>query len=1022
MTLEDFFTLTEMKEGLTVPSRVRELVTVMQKEKDCVVKNIGDATRQWAAVASTIAATENKECLDLFIQLDGLWFFDRWLKDAQKFNNDTNDGFIEESITALLRALEKLQIDKERSMSSGIWITVNNLLNHNCSQIQDKAKALFHGWKEGMFSDKICESVQGIGEFHDGVLSCKSGRTECAVDFHPAKGSSDGDNNAAEPTSDDSLLSRGSIQPEKAEDVPAQPLINKIPSNTILDNKDAEDRLPGPSVTSVTSISIQESASLKETLSSSEGNSSTDIQKFSVSMQQNAEHVPDSQRQLSSIQGKLVASAKVEPGAISASGDATIAQENAEPTLQNNADVKEGDFCLIPSVICDGEISTTSAPKVGTDDVEATHHFTMQLPKSTTKDGLCFLDGLQDLSGTESRSEKPNELGSPLSQMKALGIADNGMEDSDDDKGLCSDGDEELRNGSDFSRPVTDRQIPILIDVKKSDIELEYGIIDALEVARQVAQEVEREVVDYREPSCSSSSGKIMKHGVRQAGSSDSVSEKPELHSAFPTDEMVSRQSQHAEANAVGEGCSINSDNLDAPAENGVQELESSQVTELAKEQDVNAEKCLCDFDLNQEVTSDDVEHPAHSTLTPVSVVSASRPAAASGSPAAPLQFEGTLGWKGSAATSAFHPASPHKTSDSDKTLETGSSKTSKQSQDCLDIDLNVAGGGDEKVIGIILDRQNPVSSGLQSGESSLELGPRRSDRPSLDLNRVSDDDDAPPSDLRMEGRLYNPQNGHRSPSPASSSSAMQPPMRNIDLNDRPLIANELSDLGLYHGNFSQIPSSHGGSRPAGPVISIMGKRVEVGHRVDAGRKDWIPQMLSSPNSKLPEPAIDANVMRMGNVFGMVPSASYTNSPAFGYNGFASAPHMSITSAMYGPGSSIPYLVDSRGAPVVPQIMGSASAISPYPQPPFALNTTVAPLGLGGVGSSRPNFDLNTGFSIDGGSMGGSRQLFMPSQGRSLETNSQHSSSTMVGGKRKEPDVGWEPYWLQNKHPQGPWR
>ena len=71
MTLEDFFTLTEMKDGLTAPSRVQELVSVMQKEKDSEVKNAADATRQWASVASTIAATENKDCLDLFIQLDG---------------------------------------------------------------------------------------------------------------------------------------------------------------------------------------------------------------------------------------------------------------------------------------------------------------------------------------------------------------------------------------------------------------------------------------------------------------------------------------------------------------------------------------------------------------------------------------------------------------------------------------------------------------------------------------------------------------------------------------------------------------------------------------------------------------------------------------------------------------------------------------------------------------------------------------------------------------------------------------
>lgn len=67
MTLDDFFTLTEMNNGLTAPSRVRELMAIMQKERDCIAKNAADSTRQWSAVANVIAATENKDCLDLFL-------------------------------------------------------------------------------------------------------------------------------------------------------------------------------------------------------------------------------------------------------------------------------------------------------------------------------------------------------------------------------------------------------------------------------------------------------------------------------------------------------------------------------------------------------------------------------------------------------------------------------------------------------------------------------------------------------------------------------------------------------------------------------------------------------------------------------------------------------------------------------------------------------------------------------------------------------------------------------------------
>jgi hypothetical protein len=74
-------------------------------------------------------------------------------------------------------------------------------------------------------------------------------------------------------------------------------------------------------------------------------------------------------------------------------------------------------------------------------------------------------------------------------------------------------------------------------------------------------------------------------------------------------------------------------------------------VTEAAQEPEVNIEKGHFDFDLNQEVFCDKLDCPIN-LLTSISFVSASRPAAAPGLPVAPLQFEGSLGWKGCAATS----------------------------------------------------------------------------------------------------------------------------------------------------------------------------------------------------------------------------------------------------------------------------------------------------------------------------------------------------------------------------------
>ncbi|KAB5557696.1 hypothetical protein DKX38_008605 [Salix brachista] len=1003
MTLEDFFTLTEMKDGLTAPSRVHDLVAVMKKEKFTVVKNVGDATRQWAAVASTIAATENKDCLDLFINLDGLLFFDRWLKLAQKFSNETGEGSVEESISALLRALEKLQIDKERSITSGVWDTVNNLLDHNSSRVQDRARALFNSWKPDEDSDAIHHDAQSIGAFdNDRMNDSGTGKTESVVlDVPLSNRSADVENKAAEQTGDESLHLRSSncLPAESSQDVQIQ---TSDCDHQILDHRNLENRTKDPITTAVdrsldpcpppvVSNSDQESSPLKEksqVSSTVEGAASTETHSLAVPKGHTAEPDFEAPKMLTD---KAATSSNVEAAAISLSKAVGNAQEIVtESALQNNIDAKE-DNCS-PSAPGDVAVPLSSS-KVGTDEVENRNQCHTSIFNPTSKDGEFSPDPPQHLSGNKSALEKHDNLGTLFSRME------DGA--SDDDREHSSDGAE---NNFDFSKPTTYKHSPDLIDRRRSDIELEYGIVDALEVARQVAQEVEREVVDFREQSCSSSSEKNMESGIKQPGSPDSMNAKQNLSNEIPPENVPTRQNQPFETHAEQEGHVIDSNNLENEAENGMHDLDSSQVTEVAQEPEVNAEKGFCDFDLNEEVCSDDMDRPVNTISAPISVVSASRPAAASGSPVAPLRFEGSLGWRGSAATSAFRPASPRKISEADKTLETGgSSNSSKRRQVFLDIDLNVSEDGEEKVMDLILSRQMPVSSGFHSGESSLEVGSRRPERPNLDLNRTSDDGDATPGDLRLEGRLFYQQNGQRSPSPALSSSSRQPSLRNFDLNDSPFFQNDSLDQGLYHSKSSQSASAYGRPKPGDPVISIMGTRVEVGSRFDVDRKGFIPQIPSLPNGKPLEHAMDANLTRMGAFLGIVPSVSYTHSPIFGFNALATAPSMPISSAMYGPTGSIPYMVDSRGAPVMPQIMGSTAAIPPYSQQPFFMSMSGAPLGLNGAGPSRPNFDLNSGFTLEGGNIGGLQQLFMPGQGSS------RPSSSGVGGKRKEPDRGWDP-------------
>ncbi|XP_062019556.1 uncharacterized protein LOC133736133 [Rosa rugosa] len=1012
MTLEDFFTLTEMKDGLTAPSRVEELVTLMQSEKDSSVNNAGEATRHWVAVASTIAATENKDCLDLFIQLDGLWFVGKWLKDAQNLGNDTNESFVEESITALLLALEKLHIDNKRSISTGIWSTVEKLLGHKSLRVQDRARLLFDSWKQDGGAVDDVENTGVLCGDESSELSAQETKPS-ALNFTPSEVGSNSENRPSG-TADETLplSSSEGLQPESA-DVQIPTCNKQSPTDKLLENADKKDRSPDP-LGSVILEAVQQSPTKNESSICSVGaNALIGTSNFSVAKTSNADvsdnsklnEMPRNENQKHTVDGspkKLgvtdisSVSAPLESGVVCSDADAATSQVFVnDSALQKNADANEDGFCQkFDALSGDGQYqSCKSDPQVVMDNTTAVMDDTRAVNhcNTTVQDSDCS-NIPQESSGNGSMSEKVEDI-ETSSRMDDLGAVD-------EDEEQASDEGDELTTATVFPSNIFEK--------RRSDIDVEYGMVDALEVARQVAQEVEREVVDHREPYGSSSSGKISGGGLRQPGSPDSINEKQDPPTEVAPKDLPVEQFHSVEANP--EKDVVESEHQEMIPEHSIHD-QSSQVTEMAQEPEVNPEKGLCGFDLNEEVSSDEMDRSVNPVSAPIPF---SRPPPAADLPVAPLQFEGAIGLKGSLGNSAFRRASPRRFSDSEKNLSTGATTdSSKQRPDYLCLDLNVAFGGDD------LEKQIPLSSSLPSGESSGEVSQSRLGRPNLDLNRIDDDCDALPLNLRVEGQFLYNRNGRRSPSPASSSSSMQPLMRNFDLNDRPFFHNDSIDQG--HGKSSQSATAYRGQLD-GSVISILGTRVEI-------KRNDVPQTLSLPNGKgIIETAGDPNLARAGSLLELGSRVSYTNSPVFGYNGLATGPAVSFSSTMYGHGGTIPYMVDSRGSPVVPQIMGSASAVPPpFSQSPFIMNMNGVQPGLNGAGPSRPSFDLNSGFMVEGGNRdSGLRHLFIHGQGGSMDehlrNSSQPPSSSNVGGKRKEPEGGWEPYPFSYRQQQPPWR
>ncbi|KAI3922623.1 hypothetical protein MKX01_006312 [Papaver californicum] len=1053
MTLEDFFTLTEMKDGLMALARVEELVSVMKEEKATVMTNIGETARQWCTVASTLAATEDKDILDHFIRLEGLHFLDRWLQEARQCLSVTSNSSVEESIVALLGALEKLPVDGDKSVSSGIGKTVKNLFDVKNFTVQEKARSLFDIWSQRsskkVTDQQVAEKINGsscngiepisaIGAVDSGYLG------DSIADKSLLDGSANLDSLVDQTAGGEKGNSRcsDSSQSENAKDVKIAYLNYRDNRQTSLSSvckeEGAEKNLRGLST---------ESKPHQESLSSVEDRtSSMEVCHLPAPVESNVEGrssdvtelkpISSDEKETVASKGSQDSRGRKEICSVSASSSSSsrISLQNGatQSITRSNLDVRESKFGLKKNLATD-PVSDTPASELNSEMVSSggqKHSRSTVEHEAADPTGGRYSNVL--LMRTRSVLRKPEDLESSSSAKKedigALGYVKEAAAESV----LKVGGGKGYGTAAYLSKSKKDTKVLDTIDKKKSDAELDYGGEDALEVARQVAKEVEQLVVDYREEFCSTSSEKNS-GGVADPGSPDSINIEQEHPATEPEDEVHIGEVIPPETLSLDRKNTQMSSEITDKNKDCMPCPDSSQVTETTQEPVVNTEKSMCDFDLNDDVCMEEMDHPMTPTsapsgsiasgCAPVTVVSASK-AAVPRLPMAPLHFEGELGWKGSAATSAFRPAFLRRTPEAEKSIS-GSSHSSKQRQDFRDIDLNVAEGDVGGVADTVLAKQIPATSDLHSGESSVEVSSRRAERLKLDLNR-SDDNEETPSDSKVEGGfVYHQRNGHYSPSPASSSSSRpSSSMRNFDLNDNPSFFehsnDQLPDMGK-----SLDMNGFGGAKLDDPVISILGTRVEL------NRKEFLPQTRSFlPNGQTSEFPSSADFARAGGGGGTRSTMTYTPSPVFGYNGFTAAgPSMPLSQGMYG-SSSVHYMVDSRGTSVVSQVMGSSLAASPnYSRPQFLMNSTSGHVsGMNGA-ITQPSFDLNSGMTVIDASEnrdphGGFRQLFIPGQGGVLMEEPMRSSSSQAMGsgmKRKEPDGGWDMYPVGYKQ-KSPWQ
>ncbi|WOL19122.1 hypothetical protein Cni_G27919 [Canna indica] len=990
MTLEDFFTLSEMRDGLSSLARVEELLTMIQKLNDCATSNLSDAVRQWSTVASVITATDHNECLNQFIELNGLSFLNKWLKEA--LNITAGDGAVlaEGLIHSILTSFDRLPIDYKRITVSGVGATIELLLNHKSIPIKEKAKDLYEKWNHARtdvcFHDQDKSGARqsdepGPSEDMQTSENCTNvantvvGAPPCSVGIDEGISEVESAGTALQVSSVGRCSESSPLELTNKESVPTphQALstpLNSIDPNAVVTNVNSsvpslvsnlsEENLP------VTEESVEEKPLMGTSSQFCQERNEDDRRDASVS-----KDVPNAKQiEMEREEVKLSTSSQREIGnnsssfPISASMTALVA--DGEATISCKLDSENGDSSA--------SRATQQQPVAGVVDYESEKCLTTVKESIETVNHTSGFDGLSCTANILSNTGDPQLSGQKDEAMHTV------IKDIDHEVKLKKHK-SHFSTSTDFLKVVKAK--PTEEISQKSEMRLEC-LDDALEVARQVAIAVEKEVVDYREPFCSSpefNSGETT--GSHSPNSDEENQDQPMPEEAGGNS---SSGNDHSDNSSHDKESEI-TENISSDPENSDQDAESPK-PKLAGKESVGKSIDGCTFDLNADFCSDEPESSMKPVLkmplnvsAPVAVIASSK--GAQGLPGT-LHFGGEMGWKGSAATSAFRPASPRRTPDGERT-----SSGPKQKSIFLEFDLNLAERVDEVDDEPISEKQFPASSSLPSGDSCVEVS-SKSEKLALDLNRIGEEDG---STYPFSSWKLHFQNGERSLSSASSSSYRQPSLRDFDLNDNP----SFSEIGgsQYLGNSSsKVFDSRGGSTSHEPVIKIMGSKISV------DRKDnninQIPHFFV-PNGLSMEPAMVAR-----------PLLPCTNmpTPAYGYTGLPAGPTMSVPPSYYSPGG-ISYMADTRGPTVVPH--------GPSPRLPFLVGASNMHY-MAGFGAPRPSFDLNNGMAsaeggIREGGSGSVEHLFFQGHRGWMEEHAKNAtqpSSSAVTLKRKEPDSGWE--------------
>lgn len=426
-------------------------------------------------------------------------------------------------------------------------------------------------------------------------------------------------------------------------------------------------------------------------------------------------------------------------------------------------------------------------------------------------------------------------------------------------------------------------------------------------------------------------------------------------------------------------------------------------------------------FDLNETMETDDeveMSRPQQSAnrifsspdlrSEPITVVA--KMGVPVGVPRKPLQFDGKIDWRTSAATSAFRPAQLKRTK-RENDMSCGMDDSSRP-RGLQGFDLNIAAvePDDFRSMGWGCNSTFPQEhSAKMSSVGMTKKKPKEMERARLDLNSQCENDGKHPKSGILAIDLNNKssigENIHRD-QPGQSN---QPLMRNYaELNTAPDVSSQIrtarqanfnndvrSSASAYWVDLSCMPAgfSHGQSQPF---------LVAVPPGVFASAEQF--QSLVPLQSKLNFPSVSPPAFYIGP----------TNPATLGVSPTMLPPH--VSSSQHGAATMMPNV-------------SAGSVLATYPGNMHALESTPG----GYATNMRPSFVLNSagGYPVENRNKGAeTRELLRPPgnnnnnntfvEGR-MKSVQQVPLSASPNFKRRQTEGGWDSLQLNYKHPD-PWK